>query len=138
MRTLVLYVEDEPDDVLFMRMAFERAGLRDSFRAVGDGGDAIEYLAGKDAYANREQNPLPALILLDLNLPVVSGFEVLKWVRARDEFRALAVVVFSSSAREEDRSTAWELGANEYLEKPHSAAGFVQVVEGLKQRWLGR
>lgn len=138
MRTLVLYVEDEPDDVLFMRMTFQRAGLADSFRTVGDGRDAIEYLAGQGAYADRGQNPLPTLILLDLNMPMVSGFEVLKWMRERAEFRALPVVVFSSSSREEDKAKARELGADEYVEKPHSARGFVGVVEGLKERWLGR
>ena len=137
-RALILYVEDEPDDVLFMRNAFEQAGLADSLRAVGDGRDAIEYLAGNGAYVDRGQHPLPALILLDLNLPVVSGFEVLKWMRGSAEFKRLPVVVFSSSAWDDDKVKALELGANEFMEKPQSAAGFVKVAEGLKERWLGK
>jgi CheY-like chemotaxis protein len=135
-RALILYVEDEPDDVLFMRNAFERAGLADSLRAVGDGRDAIEYLAGNGAYADRGQHPLPALILLDLNLPVVSGFEVLKWLRGSAEFKRVPVVVFSSSTWDDDKVKARELGANEFMEKPQSAAGFVKVAEGLKEKWL--
>ena len=136
MSRLILYVEDEPDDVLFMRRAFQKVGLGDSLRSVGDGRDAIEYLAGNGAYADRGQHPLPALMLLDLNLPVVSGFEVLKWLRERREFQALPVVAFSSSTRDDDKVQARELGASDYVEKPKSAAGFLKVAEGLKEKWL--
>jgi CheY-like chemotaxis protein len=136
LRTVVLYVEDEPDDVLFMGRAFTKAGLVDWLRAVGDGRDAIDYLEGRGGYADRGQHPVPALVLLDLNLPVVSGFEVLKWLSGRPELKEVPVVVFSSSAREEDKVKARELGARGFIEKPSSTAGLNAVVEGLKERWL--
>src|SRR5512140_3380858 len=136
MNTLVLYVEDEATDVLFMRWAFREAGLADSLRSVGDGRDAIAYLAGNGVYADRGQHPLPALILLDLNMPLVSGFEVLEWLLERPDLRGLPVVVFSSSSREDDKVKALARGAREYVQKPQSAAGFVKVAGGLRERWL--
>ncbi len=132
----VLYVEDEEDDVLFMRRAFKRAGLEQGLLAVRDGQEAIAYLAGEGAYGDRGQHPVPSMVLLDLNLPLVSGFEVLKWVRQNCQLHSLPVVVFSSSARSEDRAKAQQLGADEYVEKPSSGSDFVHVAEGLKAKWL--
>src|SRR5512140_463894 len=136
MNTLVLYVEDESNDVLFMRWAFQEAGLPDSLRAVGNGRDAIAYLAGKGAYSDRGQHPLPALVLLDLNMPIVGGFEVLEWLLKRPELRSLPVVVFSSSSREDDQTKALALGARDYVQKPQSGMEFIKVAEGLRERWL--
>ncbi len=129
----VLYVEDEEGDALFMQMAFERAGLKESLQLVGDGRQAIKYLSGVNGYANRAAHPVPALVLLDLNLPEVPGFEVLRWMRQRAEYTATPVVVFSSSTKPEDKVKAQELGANEYVEKPHSGLKFGEVVSGLKK-----
>jgi DNA-binding response OmpR family regulator len=132
----VLYVEDEEGDALFMRMAFQRAGLGESLRLVGDGQAAINYLSGVNGYGNREEYPVPAVVLLDLNLPEVPGFEVLRWMRQQQEYAATPVVIFSSSSKEEDKVRARELGANEFVEKPHSGLKFVEVVKGLEERWL--
>ena len=129
-------MEDEEDDVLFMRRAFKKAGLEPGFRAVENGQEAIAYLAGDGAYADRSEYPVPILILLDLNLPLVSGFEVLRWVRQQSQFRTLPVIIFSSSPRSEDRLMAEELGANEYVEKPGSGLKFAEVVQNLKEKWL--
>jgi CheY-like chemotaxis protein len=132
----VLYVEDEEADVDFMRFAFERVGLEDALRTVANGRLAIKYLAGTNGYGDREQHPLPSALLLDLNLPEVSGFEVLKWVRARAEFARLPVVIFSSSSRPEDKARASELGATEFIEKPSSGVRFVDVVNRLREKWI--
>lgn len=134
--TVVLYVEDEPNDALFMGIAFRKAGLLNSLQSVTDGGDAMDYLAGVGRFADRVRHPLPALMLLDLNLPIVSGFEVLTWLKGRPELKDLPVVVFSSSSRDEDRSRAKGLGAADYIEKPQSGVGFYKVVQDLKERWL--
>jgi CheY-like chemotaxis protein len=134
---IVLYVEDEKYDAMFMRNAFDDAGLGESLQVVTDGRQAINYLAGKEGYGDRAKYPLPAAVLLDLKLPIVSGFEVLRWLRGQPEFQALPVVVFSSSARDEDRSKARELGATVYMEKPGSPLEFPTVVQYLRQRWLG-
>jgi CheY-like chemotaxis protein len=132
----VLYVEDEEFDAMFMLKAFERVGLKGSLKVVVDGQQAIDYMAGNGAYADRREHPLPAVILLDLKLPVVSGFEVLEWLRRQPGLKNLPVVVFSSSDQPEDQAMASELGANDFVQKPSSALEFPRVVERLKQRWL--
>jgi CheY-like chemotaxis protein len=134
----VLYVEDEENDVLFMRRSFRRAGLEDALRVVVDGVVAIDYLSGRAAFRNRLSYPLPAVVLLDLNLPTVSGFQVLQWIRRQPQFQQLPVVIFSSSSRPEDRLQAKELGASDYLEKPDSGLDFGVTVEALKRKWLAQ
>jgi CheY-like chemotaxis protein len=131
-----LYVEDEETDFLFMQMAFEEAGMESALRRVGTGREAINYLAGDGHHADRGQYPLPAVILLDLNLPVLSGFAVLEWLRRKPDFRTLPVVVFTSSSREQDKQRALELGANDYVEKPKSGLQFGTVVQRVRDRWL--
>ena len=132
----VLYVEDEESDLLFMQVAFRNAGISHALQAVDNGRDAMDYLSGNGKFANRQEHPLPAMVLLDLNLPVVSGFEVLEWLRRSSSFPDLPVVVFSSSSREEDKAKASELGATDYVEKPGSGLHFGKVVERIKARWL--
>jgi len=126
---VILYVEDEADDVFFMRRAFEKEGFASHFRFVSDGGDAIAYLENGEDH-------LPSLILLDLNLPVRSGFEVLEWIRGQTATKDLPVVVFSSSGHNADRQRAQELGANAYLLKPSSGLDFQETVQLLKREWL--
>lgn len=132
----VLYVEDEQTDALFMSTAFSDKGLASAFRLVSDGRAAIEYLSGMGKYADRKEYPLPAVVLLDLNLPQVPGFDVLKWMRNHPDFLATPVVVFTSSARQEDKVKAIELGANEFVAKPSSGMRFGEIVEALRQKWL--
>ena len=127
----VLYVEDEADDVFFMERAFRKAGLPHTLYAVSDGRQAIAYLAGEKPFT-RLTHPLPCAILLDLNLPQISGFDVLSWVRAHPELGALPVVIFSSSGRREDRERAEKLGATHYLLKPISGLEFVSIATELK------
>ena len=133
----VLYVEDDGCDRVCMEGAFAKAGLGEDLQMVGNGQEAIDYLAGKGAFADRLKHPLPAVVLLDWNLPRVSGSEVLRWVRERPELAGLPVVVFSSSSREEDQVKARELGAQEFLEKPSSGMKFGEMVEGLRGKWMG-
>lgn len=135
-KSTVLYVEDEESDPLFVRMAFKKAGLDSSVLVVENGRDAIEYLSGAGPYAERSTYPLPKLVLLDLNLPVLPGFEVLKWMRQQPQYKSTPAIVFSSSSREQDKETARELGADDYLEKPSSIDGFVGIAR-LLEKWLG-
>jgi PAS domain S-box-containing protein len=134
----VLYVEDEESDALFMEMAFNGRGLAGKLRLVGDGRAAIDYLSGAGKYSDREKHPVPSLVLLDLNLPQVPGFEVLKWMRDHPDYARTPVVVFSSSTRADDHAQAKELGADEFMEKPSSGLEFRKAVEALQQRWLGK
>jgi CheY-like chemotaxis protein len=128
----LLYVEDEENDVLFMRRAIDRAGLALDLRNACDGDKAVDYLAASP----HEERPLPALVLLDLNLPARSGFEVLEWIRGRPELRGLPVVVISSSGRPEDRARARALGADDYVVKPTSPMLLVDIIGELWTRWL--
>ncbi|SDT95313.1 Response regulator receiver domain-containing protein [Verrucomicrobium sp. GAS474] len=127
----VLYVEDEPDDVVFMRLAFKKVGADERLHVLDDGQKAIDYLRE----AARAGRP-PALILLDLNLPTVSGFDVLIWIRNQERLRHLPVLIFSSSGRIEDRVRAKDLGADDYALKPMSLAHFVGLAEEIVRQWL--
>ncbi len=132
----MLYVEDEENDRILMQFAFQKAGLEPALRMVNDGQTAIDYLSGAGVYGEREKYPLPAVVLLDLNLPEVHGFEVLKWIRKQPAHTALPVVVFTSSAREEDRRQAELLGASEFMQKPMMPGGFQEVARKLNEAWL--
>lgn len=133
---MILYVEDEADDAFFMRTAFKKAAIALPLHIVDDGEKAVAYLAGTRPYDDRAQHPLPDLVLLDLNLPLRSGFEVLEWVRGQPDLRHLPVVIYSSSGRPEDRARATALGATDYLLKPSSGLDFIRVAQQVKQTWL--
>lgn len=126
---IVLYAEDEDNDVLFMEHAFRRAGWGHRLHVVRNGQEAVDYLSGRGAFADRQQHPLPELLVLDLNLPVLSGFGVLRWVRSHPDFHSLPALVFSSSTRPEEKLEALNLGANDFVQKPDSGAKFSEVVE---------
>lgn len=134
---IVLYVEDEENDRFLMQFAFEKAGLETALRTVDHGQAAIDYLSGAGEYGDRTKYPLPAVVLLDLNLPEVHGFEVLKWIRGEPAHRTLPVVVFTSSAREEDRRQAELLGASDFAQKPVMLDRLQALVQKLAEEWLG-
>ena len=119
-----------------MQYAFRKAGLEGVLRTVINGQQAMEYLLGQGRFADRTLHPVPAVVLLDLNLPGVSGFDMLRWMKARPELAAVPVVVFSSSSRGEDKAKALDLGVKEYVEKPQSIGSFVDLARRLKEKWL--
>jgi CheY-like chemotaxis protein len=132
----ILYAEDDENDAFFMRHAFTRAGLSHRLVVVPDGQHAIHYLNGSEFYGDREAHPLPALVLLDLNLPARNGFEVLEWIRQQPPFLKLPVVIFSSSNHHRDLDRARALGADEYWVKPADTARRIEIVRSLEERWL--
>ena len=127
-KATLLYVEDDENDLLFLKRALEKSGSSFLLQHVGDGRAAMAYLSGSKPYADQEQFPVPDLVLLDINLPLVSGFEVLQWLRSQPRFHTLPVIIFSSSGRPEDRERARLLRADDYLIKPTSGAQFQEVV----------
>jgi CheY-like chemotaxis protein len=137
-RPALLYVEDEQSDVLLLRVAFTRAGLTNPVHIAVDGAEAIDYLAGNGPFADRNQHPLPALVLLDLNLPKKSGFEVLRWVREQPQFASLPVVIYTSSVGLIDKDTARLLGATDYFVKRSGLAHIAELVRSLAKRWLSQ
>jgi len=134
---LILYVEDDKDDVFFMQRAFREAGLAGELIALPSGQQAIDYLAGDGKFAGREKHPLPCLVLLDLNMPGKSGLDVLKWIRAQPAISALPVVVLTSSKHESDIQRAYQHGANAYLLKPALPEKLADVLKTINDFWLG-
>jgi CheY-like chemotaxis protein len=133
----ILHVEDDPNDVLLIGRAFRKAEVSASIQVVNDGDQAVEYLNGRNAYAERERFPLPALVLLDLKLPRKSGIEVLQWIRSRPGLRRIPVVMLTSSRQPIDINRAYDLGVNAYLVKPVSFETLVEMLRTLDSFWLG-
>ena len=133
----ILHVEDDSNDVLLFRHAFQKAGIGCNLQAVGDGDEAIAYLHGDKEFSNRQAHPLPNLVLLDLKMPRVSGFEVLSWMRQAEEYRRIPVVILTSSNHDVDVQKAYENGANSYLVKPVDFNRLVDLVKTIHSYWLG-
>lgn len=132
----VLYVEDEEDDVFLVRHAFKEARVSSPLLSVADGEAALEYLSGAGKYCNRAEYPLPILLLLDINMPKVSGLDVLKWLRAQPCFRALPTLIVSSSNQESDIRAAYDLGANGYVVKPSALDQLLIIAKAIRDYWL--
>jgi len=132
----ILVAEDDTADAFFLKRAFAKVGVPTSLQFVRDGQEAIEYLQGEDDFANRLAHPLPDLLLLDLKMPRMDGFQVLDWVRQQPSFKRVPAIIFSSSPQDHDINRAYDLGANSYLVKPHSSEELVVLVEKLKLYWI--
>jgi CheY-like chemotaxis protein len=132
----ILLVEDEENDVAFMEMALEKAGLASSFQVAEDGAEAIDYLSGEGDFADRTRHPMPALVFLDLKLPRIMGMDVLKWIRERTALDTMVVIVLTSSQQRTDIQQACALGANSYLVKPANPLALEEIVELAKRYWL--
>jgi CheY-like chemotaxis protein len=128
-------VDDSENDLLLMRRAFKKADFDFRYIAVTGGEQAIAYLCGDREFADRDKFPLPTVLLLDLNMPGVSGFDVLRWVRTRLEFRHLCVIVLSASMRKEDVETSFDLGANSFLVKPADLLDLIELMKTLRA-WI--
>jgi len=117
-KPVILLAEDDDNDVFFMRRALQKSGIDFALQVVRDGQQAIDYLNGHGAFSDRGQYPLPTVILVDLKMPFLDGFEVLTWIRTQPSLNGLPVAVLTSSAEERDRRRARELGARAYFVKP--------------------
>jgi CheY-like chemotaxis protein len=131
-RPVILLVDDNPHDVVLIRLAFRRVGIIDTIHLVKDGTEAMRYIRGEGAYSDRHQFPIPTLVLLDLKMPQTSGFEVLQWIRQRPELNNVVVVVMSGSKNDSDIERAYSLGASSYLVKPTRFEDMVRMMETLK------
>jgi two-component system response regulator len=128
---LVLAAEDEESDAFLLQLAFGRAGLGKNLVIVHDGQEVVDYLKKCSPHAKGNSDPLPSLLLLDLKMPLMTGFDVLVWLRDKPQFKDLPVVILSSSSHESDIQRARELGARDYHIKPHSLSQFVQLIQQL-------
>lgn len=131
----ILYVEDEANDAFLFQRALSRAGVTHHLEVMPDGRAAIEYLRDINQ-ASGECSGLPALVLLDIHLPGISGFHVLEWIRATPGVSSLIILMLSSSHHPHDVQLAYALGANGYLVKPCCMDESVAIVRAMKDYWL--
>ena len=131
----ILLVEDNADDVDLSLIAFERAGLSAQVVVARDGVEALDYLFGTGPHAGRDAREQPRVVLLDLNLPRVSGHEVLQRMRADPRTREVPVVVLTSSLEERDLRESYRNFANSYVRKPVNFDEFIEVTKQLGVYW---
>ena len=132
----ILLVEDNPDDVELTLLAFQESSMATEVVAVRDGVEALDYLFCTGAHAGRDPRIMPALILLDLNMPRLSGIDTLRRIRADARTRMLPVVMLTSSNEDRDIVESYGLGANSYIRKPVDFARFVDTAKQLGLYWL--
>jgi len=131
---MILVVDDDDAYELMLPRLFDKTNWQVSLRFVFDGAEAMEYLNGSGKFSNRAEYPIPKMILLDLRMPKVNGFEFLEWKRSQSALNHLPVVVWSSSDLEEDKAKAAELGAVDYVVKPIFGNGLIQALERIYTR----
>jgi CheY-like chemotaxis protein len=136
-RPVVLLVEDDADDALLAQIAFKQAGVSHRIIRVHDGEEALKYLSGQPPFTDRNINPLPALVLLDLKMPKINGLEVLHWMQTRPDLASLPVIVLTGSGLPSDRTTAKKLGVVGYEVKAVDFSGLMEIVRRIATRWLG-
>jgi CheY-like chemotaxis protein len=134
----ILLAEDEETDVVMFRLALKRAGLFFRLIIMRDGQEAIDYLVSQEQGPDRADHPLPSLIILDLKMPRMTGFDVLAWLGSRPNLRAIPAVILSSSSYPQDIQRAAQLGAREYYIKPHSVGELVKVLQTATAKWLAQ
>ena len=134
----ILYAEDDANDVFLLHHAFHEARIQEALRVVNDGQAAIDYLSGSGPYADHTRFPFPMMVLLDLQLPLRNGLEVLQWIRSVISLRRLVVIMFTSSRHPSDISRAYDLGVNSFISKPVSVGDRVEFARELKEWWLCR
>jgi two-component system response regulator len=132
----ILLVEDNPNDVELTLRVLKKNNLTNRVHVVRDGAEALEYLFGSGAYAGRDVNHIPKVILLDLKLPKVDGMEVLWRIKADERTRSIPVVVLTSSREERDIVDSYRLGVNSYITKPVDFEQFTEAVRQLGLYWL--
>ena len=132
----ILVAEDDENDFFILRRCLEKAGLIHKIVRVRNGQAALDYLDGKPPFSDRDEHPFPDLLLTDLKMPCMDGFDLLRRLQFSRELSALPVVVLSASFLGTDVQRAKSLGAREYLIKPADVNEYREMLLGLHQRWL--
>ena len=133
---VILLVEDSLDDIWAFRRAFHTLPNYYVLQVVESGDDAISYLKGTGPFSNRDEYPLPSLVLLDLKLPGTDGFDVLSWIRSQPEMQTLRVIVLTSSDDLRDVTRAYQMGANSFLTKPLEFMELQEMLKAVGRFWL--
>jgi two-component system response regulator len=133
---IIMQVEDNENDIVLTGIAFKKCQIDCRLVVARDGIEALDFLFRRGNYAQRDPNPNPAIILLDLKLPFIDGFEVLRQIRADKSTSQIPVLVLTSSLEETDQAKSSELGANRYYRKPVSFDKFVELIQEICSEWL--
>jgi CheY-like chemotaxis protein len=134
-RLIILLIEDEESDIFFMRRATERSNGGHTLNAVHDGEEAIRYLRGEGQYGDRQKFQLPNVVLTDLKMPRMNGFDFLRWLRQHPECSIIPIIVYSNSNMESDVREAYRLGANSYIRKPSDLSQMVEILHATYEFW---
>ena len=129
----ILLVEDNPDDVLITQRAFKKGMIKNKLYTVENGIEALKFLHKEEEYSDA---PVPALILLDINMPLMNGFQVLEKIKNDDELQKIPVIMPTTSERDSDIEKAYSLGCNSYIVKPVNFQKFLEVVVNAQEYWL--
>lgn len=129
----ILLVEDNPDDVLITKRAFSKGKIKNKLYIVNNGIEALKFLNRDEDYENV---PIPSLIMLDINMPMMNGFEVLKEIKKNEKLKRIPIIMLTTSERDKDIDMAYSLGANNYIVKPVSFQKFIDVVVSVQEYWL--
>jgi two-component system, response regulator len=132
----VFLVEDNPDDLLLIKRVFKKYHIVNKIIVASDGAEAMDYLLGDKDYPGKKEGNLPALIILDLKLPKISGLEVLEKIRNNDKTKLIPVVIMTSSKEEQDVIKGYHLGANSYIRKPIIFDEFAEAVRQVGMYWF--
>lgn len=132
---IVLMAEDSEHDVRAVRRVWERSAIRNPLRVVRNGQECLDYLLRRGDYADPSSSPRPGILLLDLNMPLVDGFEVLRSIKEIPGLRRMPVVVLTTSSRDEDLARSYDLGANAYMTKPVGMEKLGEALERLHLFW---
>ena len=135
-RATILFVEDDPADAFFVEKAFERVLANCAVHRVCDGEQAKAYLLGAGEFADRQKFPLPSVILLDLRMPRMNGFEFLAWLRVQPELKIIPAVIYSFSENRADIRKAYEMGANSFIPKRLSMNAVQETMRSFARYWL--
>lgn len=132
----IIMADDDPDDRELAKEAFQECRLANEVHFVEDGEELMEYLCRKGKYADMPEAPLPALILLDLNMPRKDGREALKEIKSDPDLRRIPIVVLTTSKAEEDILRTYDLGVNSYVTKPVTFESLVETIKVLGKYWF--
>jgi two-component system, response regulator len=133
---VILLVEDNPSDIGLTKRGFEKHRITNTLVVAEDGQEALDYLFGAGAHAGRDVTIMPAVVLLDLNLPKLDGLEVLRRIRRHPQTRRLPVVILTTSKEDQDIAESYDLGANSYIRKPVDFHQFAEALRQLGLYWL--
>ncbi len=134
-KLVILAAEDDPNDLELLRHVVGENGVEVNFQAADDGEQLIQYLRGHGPFSDRDLHPIPDIVVLDLKMPRMNGFEVLQWLRQEPGLACIPAVVLSGSGLESDIEEAYRLGANTYFTKPGQLAELRKIIGSLIDYW---